>query len=85
MSAQVEHTTVLLDEAVSALVTDPDGFYVDGTFGRGGHATRILAALSARGRLMGIDKDPVACKVASEKICPRQTLSDSSWLLCAVG
>lgn len=67
MSAQVEHTTVLLDEAVAALVTDPDGFYVDGTFGRGGHATRILAALSERGRLMGIDKDPVACQVASEK------------------
>lgn len=67
MSAQVEHTTVLLDEAVAALVTDPDGFYVDGTFGRGGHAARILAALSERGRLMGIDKDPLACQVASKK------------------
>lgn len=67
MSAQVEHTTVLLDEAVAALVTDPDGFYVDGTFGRGGHATRVLAALSERGRLMAIDKDPVACRVAGEK------------------
>ena len=67
MSAQVEHTTVLLDEAVDALVTDPNGFYVDGTFGRGGHATRILGALSERGRLMAIDKDPEACQVAGEK------------------
>jgi len=55
-----EHTTVLLEEAVAALVVNPDGCYVDGTFGRGGHAAAILAQLSATGRLLAIDKDPAA-------------------------
>lgn len=54
------HTTVLLDEAVDALVTDPEATYVDATFGRGGHARRILSRLSARGRLIAFDKDPEA-------------------------
>ncbi len=66
MSAQVEHTTVLLDEAVTALITDPDGFYVDGTFGRGGHSTIILSRLASDGRLMAIDKDPRACEAAQK-------------------
>ena len=66
MSAQVEHTTVLLDEAVTALIADPDGFYVDGTFGRGGHSTFILSRLGSGGHLMAIDKDPEACKTARE-------------------
>ncbi len=55
------HQTVLLEEAVAALMTDPDGFYVDGTFGRGGHSRALLARLSARGGLLAIDKDPAAC------------------------
>jgi 16S rRNA (cytosine1402-N4)-methyltransferase len=54
------HTTVLLDEAVDALVTDPEATYVDATFGRGGHARRILSHLSAQGRLIAFDKDPEA-------------------------
>lgn len=54
------HETVLLEEAVAALVTDPDGLYVDGTFGRGGHSRLILQRLGANGRLLGIDKDPQA-------------------------
>ena len=66
MSAQVEHTTVLLDGAVTALIADPDGFYVDGTFGRGGHSTFILSRLGSGGHLMAIDKDPEACKTARE-------------------
>ena len=66
MSAQVEHTTVLLDEAVTALIADPDGFYVDGTFGRGGHSSFILTRLGSGGHLMAIDKDPEACKTAQE-------------------
>ncbi len=65
-----EHITVLLQEAVDALVTNPDGFYVDGTFGRGGHSRLILQGLSAKGCLVGIDKDPQAIaegqKLASE-------------------
>ena len=43
---------------MAALAIKPDGIYVDATFGRGGHAQAILAALSARGRLVGIDRDP---------------------------
>ncbi len=54
------HETVLLQEAVGALLTDLSGTYVDGTFGRGGHSRLILGALNDTGRLIGIDKDPAA-------------------------
>ena len=54
------HTTVLLHEAVDALVIDPDGFYVDGTFGRGGHTAELLSKLSPQGSVVAIDKDPQA-------------------------
>lgn len=67
MSVQGEHETVLLNEAVAALVTDPGGLYVDGTFGRGGHASLILASLNKAGSLIAIDKDPDACSVAQQK------------------
>lgn len=56
----LQHTTVLLAEAVEALVTRPDGIYVDGTFGRGGHSRAVLARLAAEGRLVAFDKDPEA-------------------------
>lgn len=54
------HETVLLREAVDALVTDPAGDYIDGTFGRGGHSRALLARLSGGGRVLGIDRDPDA-------------------------
>lgn len=54
------HYTVLLHEAVDALLTNTDGLYVDGTFGRGGHSREILKRLGPNGRLIGIDKDPQA-------------------------
>ncbi|MEX8514297.1 16S rRNA (cytosine(1402)-N(4))-methyltransferase RsmH [Leptothrix ochracea] len=60
MASPAQHKTVLLDEAVDALVHDPDGVYVDGTFGRGGHSRLILSRLSPRGRLIAIDRDPEA-------------------------
>lgn len=72
------HQTVLLDEAVSALVTDPNGFYVDGTYGRGGHSRAILGRLGAAGRLLVIDKDPQAIAhaqshlAADERVIVRQ-------------
>ena len=59
------HTTVLLNEAVAALVTRPDGLYVDATFGRGGHSRLILSRLSPQGRLVAFDKDPEAIAQAS--------------------
>lgn len=54
------HITVLLDEAVEALAVRPDGCYLDGTFGRGGHSRLILSKLGPQGRLLGFDKDPQA-------------------------
>ncbi len=60
-----QHTTVLLAEAIDALVTTPDGTYVDGTFGRGGHARALLGRLSPRGRLIAIDRDPQAVAAAT--------------------
>jgi 16S rRNA (cytosine1402-N4)-methyltransferase len=60
-----QHTTVLLNEAVDALVTKPDGTYVDATFGRGGHSRLILSQLEPRGRLIAFDKDPEAVSVAN--------------------
>ncbi len=61
-----EHVAVLLSEAIDALVTTPDGVYVDATFGRGGHSRALLARLSPRGRLLAIDRDPDAIRAATE-------------------
>ena len=60
MSENFKHITVLLDEAVDLLMIDPDGFYVDGTFGRGGHSRMLLSKLGPQAQLLGIDKDPQA-------------------------
>jgi len=57
---QFQHRTVLLDDAVDALVWRADGLYVDGTFGRGGHSRAILGRLASPGRLLAFDKDPAA-------------------------
>ena len=54
------HFTVLLKEAVDGLAIIPDGIYIDGTFGRGGHSRFILSKLGQNGRLIGIDRDPRA-------------------------
>jgi 16S rRNA (cytosine1402-N4)-methyltransferase len=58
------HATVLLNEAVEALQIKPNGIYVDGTFGRGGHSRLILKKLGKEGRLIALDKDPMAIKSA---------------------
>jgi 16S rRNA (cytosine1402-N4)-methyltransferase len=65
------HTTVLLNEAVAALITKPDATYVDATFGRGGHSRLILSKLSPAGRLIAFDKDPEAIAEASRLADPR--------------
>ncbi|MDD2833883.1 MAG: 16S rRNA (cytosine(1402)-N(4))-methyltransferase RsmH [Methylotenera sp.] len=54
------HITVLLDEAVQALAIKPNGVYVDGTFGRGGHSRKILSQLGVSGRLFAFDRDLAA-------------------------
>lgn len=64
---ELQHRTVLLEEAVDALHIDGEranGVYVDGTFGRGGHSRRILERLGPRGRLIAFDKDPQAIATA---------------------
>ena len=71
MTGSWRHTTVLLTEAVQALVTQPAGTYVDGTFGRGGHARAILALLAPAGRLVAFDKDPQALADAARIDDPR--------------
>jgi len=62
-----EHTTVLLKEAIDALVVDPDGFYIDGTFGRGGHSAELLSRLSQQGSVIAFDKDPDAISAGRER------------------
>src|SRR6478609_11885691 len=64
-SSALTHQSVLLSEAVDALVTDGDGTYVDATFGRGGHSRALLGRLSERGRLVAFDRDPVAVASAA--------------------
>lgn len=63
---QSPHYSVLLDEAVDLLIQDADGFYIDGTFGRGGHSRKVLAQLGSSGKLLGIDKDPSAVEAAEQ-------------------
>ena len=73
MTADVafSHTTVLLQEAVDALAIRPDGVYVDGTFGRGGHSRLVLSRLGDKGRLYSFDKDPLAIATAEQINDPR--------------
>lgn len=71
MMENYKHTTVLLDEAVNGLNIRPDGIYIDGTFGRGGHSRLILSRLGAEGRLLAIDRDPQAIAVAQTIDDPR--------------
>ncbi|QQF77381.1 16S rRNA (cytosine(1402)-N(4))-methyltransferase RsmH [Histophilus somni] len=66
-----EHFTVLLREAVDGLAIKPNGIYVDGTFGRGGHSRLILSKLVEQGRLIAIDRDPQAIQVAQNIQDPR--------------
>jgi 16S rRNA (cytosine1402-N4)-methyltransferase len=61
----LQHTTVLPHAAIDALVTRADGVYVDGTYGRGGHARLLLERLSPEGRVIAIDRDPQAVEAAS--------------------
>ena len=58
------HQPVLLEEVIASLMVSMDGAYVDGTFGRGGHSTRILDALSPLGTLLALDQDPAASVAA---------------------
>ena len=66
--AGLSHAPVMHDEIMHHLNIQPDGIYVDGTYGRGGHAKSILSRLGKNGRLIVMDKDPEAIKAARESL-----------------
>lgn len=68
MTTYHEHIPVLLEASVDALITDPNGIYIDGTLGGGGHSSHILSKLGASGKLFGIDQDDEALVAATERI-----------------
>ena len=79
--SEFHHVSVLLDECIDGLNIRPDGIYVDGTLGGAGHSSQIAARLTT-GRLIGIDRDPVALKAAGERLAPfgdRVTLVHSNF------
>lgn len=63
-----KHVSVLLDETIDGLNINPDGIYVDGTLGGGGHSYQICKRLSPKGRLIGIDQDGEALEAARERL-----------------
>lgn len=65
-----KHTSVLLEETIEGLNIKPDGVYVDGTLGGGGHSYHIAAGLTKGGRLIGIDQDEAAIQAAGERLAP---------------
>ena len=78
---EFHHISVLLDECIEGLNIKPDGIYVDGTLGGAGHSSQIAKRLTT-GRLIGIDRDPVALKAAGERLAPyadRVTLVHSNF------
>ena len=78
---EFHHVSVLLDECIEGLNIKPDGIYVDGTLGGAGHSSQIVKRLTT-GRLIGIDRDPVALKAAGERLAPyadRVTLVHSNF------
>ena len=83
--SEFHHVSVLLDECIEGLNIKPDGIYVDGTLGGAGHSYHIAERLTT-GRLIGIDRDPVALKAAGERLSPfadRVTLVHSNF--CRMG
>lgn len=67
--SQFHHVSVLLNDCIEALNIRPDGIYVDGTLGGAGHSSQIAQRLTT-GRLIGIDRDPVALQAAGERLSP---------------
>ena len=65
---EFRHKSVLLEESIEALHIRPDGIYVDGTLGGGGHSYEICRRLSDRGRLIGIDQDAAAIAAATKRL-----------------
>lgn len=90
---EFNHTSVLRDETIEELHIRPDGIYVDGTLGGGGHSYEICKRLSEKGRLIGIDQDADAIQAASERLAEfsdrvtivRSNYSDMAGVLSRLG
>ena len=65
---EFEHKSVLLNETLTALLTEPDGIYVDCTLGGAGHATALVERLSAKAWFIGLDQDPAAVKAGGDRL-----------------
>ena len=79
--SEFHHISVLLEECLEGLAIQPDGIYIDGTLGGAGHSSQIAKRLTT-GRLIGIDRDPVALKAAGDRLAPykdRVTLVHSNF------
>lgn len=88
-----KHQSVLLEETISNLNIQPDGIYVDGTLGGGGHAFHVCSRLSEKGHFIGIDQDGAAIEAAGERLKPfgdkvtivRSNYSDMKQVLQSLG
>ncbi len=70
-----EHIPVLVDQVLTALAPAADGFYVDATFGRGGHTARLLQALGGEGRVLALDRDPQAIAFGRQRFADEMRLA----------
>ena len=90
---EFKHQSVLLEETINNLNIQPDGIYVDGTLGGGGHAFHVCSRLSEKGRFIGIDQDAAAIEAAGERLRPfgdkvtivRSNYSDMKQVLQSLG
>lgn len=88
-----KHQSVLLEETINNLNIQPDGIYVDGTLGGGGHAFHVCSRLSEKGHFIGIDQDGAAIEAAGERLKPfgdkvtivRSNYSDMKQVLQSLG
>ena len=87
------HQSVLLEETIDNLNIQPDGIYVDGTLGGGGHAFQVCSRLGEKGHFIGIDQDAAAIEAAGERLRPfgdkvtivRSNYSDMKQVLSGLG
>jgi 16S rRNA (cytosine1402-N4)-methyltransferase len=70
-----EHTAVLVEEALAALAVEAGGYYVDATFGRGGHTARLLETLGGEGRVLALDQDPQAIQAGRARFADEMRLA----------
>ena len=88
-----KHQSVLLDETIENLNIQPEGIYVDGTLGGGGHAFHVCSRLNEKGRFIGIDQDAAAIEAAGKRLSPfedkvtivRSNYSDMKQVLTDLG